>query len=235
MVKRVENAPGPAASTRADTLRCSLENDIISGKLVPGQRLDELRLATQYNVSRTPVREALRYLAASGLVEMRMRQGAVVVKLTVTEVIDAFQVMAELEGLCARLAARRISPEQSEALNKAHLSCVAMVEQNDHEGFYQANQTFHEIIYAASHNKVLKEHTYSLRMRVGPYRHYVTYQPGRMAASIEEHVAVMEAVLAGEVEKADTLMCAHVALLGEELTDFISFMRANDEDLRAKS
>jgi DNA-binding GntR family transcriptional regulator len=218
--------------TRSETLRSTLEDEIISGHLAPGQRLDEARLAERFKVSRTPVREALRHLASSGLVEMRMRQGAVVRKMTIAELIDSFQVMAELEGLCARLAARRISLPQRCALERAHRTCVETAGQRDPDGFYRANLAFHETIYAACQNKVLEDYTYSLRRAVGPYRRYVTYSPGRMAASNDEHEAVMRAVFAGREKEADDLMREHVGLLGEEIADLVSAMRESDGELR---
>lgn len=210
------------ARARSEQIRSVLEDEILQGKLTPGMRLDEQALAQRFNVSRTPVREAISHLASSGLVQIRHRQGAVVVALTIPQLIEIFEVMAELEGLCARLAARRSTEEDRRALQSAHESCLERAKAADPEGFYLENKGFHEIIYAASRNAFLEENTRTLRNRVGPYRRYITYQPGRMTDSIAEHEAVMNAILAHDGAKAQALMRGHVNLLGEHLADFIS-------------
>lgn len=215
---------GLRAHPRYEELRALLEEAIIKGELPPGTRLEEQELAARYKVSRTPVRETLRLLASSGLVEMRARQGAVVATLTIPKLSEMFQVMAELEGMCARLAARRASPERLAQMAESHRACVAAVKANEPEGFYDANRLFHEAIYAASSNQFLEEMTRSLRNRVSPYRRYVTYQPGRMVDSIPEHEQVLDAIRKGDGETADRLMRDHVNILGDRFADFISSM-----------
>ena len=158
--------------TRAEELVNELEEEILEGKLEPGTRLDEQILARRFKVSRTPVREALRHLTSSGLVEIRQHQGAIVKSFTIPELIEVFQVMSELEGLCARLSARRMVERERQSLKKAHRNCIKRVEKRDHEGFFKANNEFHELIYAGSRNNFLDGQTRSLRNRVNPYRHY---------------------------------------------------------------
>ena len=211
-----------AASTRSNDLRAHLEEAIIEGKLVPGQRLDENEIAQRFRVSRTPVREALRTLAASGLVEIRARQGAVVATTTIPALIEMFEVMAELEGLCVRLACRRITQQQMRALEAAHKACVESVGAEDPEGFNENNRLFHEIIYAAAHNRFLENQTKMVRNGVGAYRRYLSYQPGRMAGGIEEHEAMIKAIRAGDAEAGHRLMREHVSLLGDRFADLIS-------------
>jgi len=219
---------------RYEELRALLEEAIIKGELPPGTRLEEQELAERYRVSRTPIRETLRLLASSGLVEMRARQSAVVATLTIPKLIEMFQVMADLEGLCARLAARRTSPEGLKQMTESHRACVAAVEANDPEAFYEANRIFHEAIYAASSNQFLDEMTRSLRNRVAPYRRYVTYQPGRMVDSIAEHEQVLDAIRKGEGDTADRLMRDHVNILGDRVADFISSIPLEIEMQRIK-
>jgi DNA-binding GntR family transcriptional regulator len=211
-----------------EKLRSILEQAIIKGEYPPGTRLEEQELARRFNVSRTPVRETLRLLASSGLVEMRARQGAVVATLTIPKLIEMFQVMAELEGLCARLAARRVSPEKLAALDDSHAACARTVAENDPAGFLEANRIFHETLYSASSNQYLEEMTKALRNRVAPYRRYVTYYPGRMAASIPEHAAVLDAIRRGDGDAAHRAMREHVNLLGDGFADFISAIPAAD-------
>jgi DNA-binding GntR family transcriptional regulator len=208
--------------TRVETLLQCLEEEIIQGELPPGARLDEQLLAERFKVSRTPVREALRHLTSSGLVEIRRHQGAVVRSLTIPELIEMFQVVAELEGLCARLAARRMIKAERKALHVAHRACAGYVEKDDPERFFKANNEFHEIIYAGSHNNFLERETRELRNRVNPHRRYITYQPGRPAASVVEHEGVLAAIDEGDGEEAHRLMREHVNIIGEAAADFIA-------------
>src|SRR4029453_2541526 len=96
---------------RAEALRDEIEQDIVTGRLKPGERLDEQSLAARFAVSRTPIREALMQLASTGLVSLQPRRGAFVASLSFKDVIERFEVMAALEGMCGSLAARRITPE----------------------------------------------------------------------------------------------------------------------------
>src|SRR6476646_10247845 len=96
----------------ADRLRESIEEEIATGTLIPGSRLDEAELAKRFNVSRTPIREALNLLLGEGLVEMRPHRGAVVARVSAERLIEMFEVMAELEAMCVQLATRRMSDEE---------------------------------------------------------------------------------------------------------------------------
>lgn len=145
--------------TRADQLRRALEEDIFAGTLKPGDRLDEQSLAHRFQVSRTPVREALRQLSASGLVEVRPRQGAVVSVITLPRLVEMFEVMAELEAMCARLAARRMSDKERADLKRFVEECEEFEKKTDLEGYYAANKVFHDAIYDGSHNEVLADMT----------------------------------------------------------------------------
>ena len=213
-------------ATRADDLCRILEQQILEGELPPGFRLDEQNLAQRHNVSRTPVREALRQLASSGLVEMRSRQTPIVATLTIPTLIQMFQVMAELEGLCARLATRRITPEQLAALEASHVRLLNALEKSDPNTFYEINREFHELIYEAAESAFLADQTRMLRNRVAPYRRHVTFRPGRMSSTISEHRAVIDAIGRGDLEAAGRAMRDHVNLLGDNLVDFIASLPA---------
>lgn len=217
------------AHSFARDIRRTLEDEIMRGRLAPGQRVDEQRVAERFGVSRTPVREALHQLAASGLVQLRGRQGALVSQLSIPDVLDGFLVMGELEGLCARLAARRITAQQRETLESAHQACIDAVEAHDAERFYEANKGFHEGIYVAARNRMLFEQVRNLRLRLAPYRRLITFQPGRMEASIDEHAAVLAAIVNGDANHADALMQEHVSILGDSLNDFVSALRHADD------
>lgn len=208
--------------TLGESLRRRLEKSISTGELAPGVRLDEKELAARYQVSRTPVREAFRLLAASGMVELRGRQGAIVREIGVNQLLEMFQVMAELEGLCARLAARRITTDQRERLSSIHQRLIEVSEAGEPDLFYRVNLEFHELIYAASRNAFLAEQTRSLRNRVGAYRRQVTHLPQRIVSTIEEHERVMQAIFSHDAEAAHNAMRGHLTLLGDDLIDFIA-------------
>ncbi|MBI1776340.1 MAG: GntR family transcriptional regulator [Proteobacteria bacterium] len=211
-----------AGKTLADDLHRRLEREIVDGKLAPGARLDEQEIASRCGVSRTPVREAFRLLAASGLVELRGRQGVIVRSIGVNRLIEMFQVMAELEGLCARLAARRLTSEQRAKIEEIHRKLQESAETDDPDRFYDVNVAFHEAIYEASRNEYVAEQTRALRNRIGAYRRRVTYMPGRIADTICEHEEVMNAIFAHDCERAHQAMRDHLTLLGDDVSDFIA-------------
>ncbi len=208
--------------TLAERLRRELEAAIAAGRLEPGSRLDEQEIAARYGVSRTPVREAFRLLAASNLVELRGRQGAVVRSIGAHALIEMFQVMAELEGLCARLAARRASPEQLEKLQAIHQKLEQVATLRDVDLFYDVNQEFHEAVYEASANAFLADQTRKLRNQVAAYRRRVTRMPTRIADTLREHAEVIAAVQDHDAERAHRAMRDHVNLLGDNLVDFLA-------------
>ncbi len=205
-----------------------LEEDLLRGRVRPGQRLDERELSERYGVSRTPVREALQRLAASGLAVARGRQGLQVTQFSVGALLDALSVDAELEALASAQAARRITPGQRTALVSAHEACAAAIAVQDHDRFYDANIDFHHAIAAASHNLVLQDELRRLALRTAPYRRAITVQPGRMAASQPEHAAVMDAILRADAAGGARLMREHVAMLTDGIADLLHFIGASD-------
>jgi DNA-binding GntR family transcriptional regulator len=212
-----------------------LEVEILKGKRKPGDRLDERQLAEQFGVSRTPVREALQRLAASGLVVSRGRQGLQVAQLSIADLLDAFSVAAEMEALASAQAARRIRPDQGHRLEAAHQACSAAARTGNANGFYEANLEFHETISAASHNRILQDELRRLTVKISPYRRTITYQPGRMDSSIPEHEQVMTAIFRGEAAQAGQVMRSHVTLLGEGLSDLLHFLRVSgDQNMLAE-
>jgi DNA-binding GntR family transcriptional regulator len=223
---RAENGNDSLAAipgvTLAESLRQKLEGAIAAGHIEPGSRLDEQEIAQRFGVSRTPVREAFRLMAANNLVELRGRQGATVRAIKAQALIEMFQVMAELEGLCARLAARRVSQAWRVGIPEVHQRLVAAGETGDIDVFYDINQEFHEAIYEASRNAFLADQTRKLRNQVAAYRRRVTRMPNRIADTLREHEAIMQAILAHDPERAHATMRDHVNLLGDNLLDFLA-------------
>jgi DNA-binding GntR family transcriptional regulator len=201
--------------SQAHSVRAALEDDIVSGVARPGDRLDEQTLARRFGVSRTPVREALKHLEAQGLIQVRPRVGAVVASYTIPKLIEMFEVMAELEGLCARLAARRMSQREKEELERCHKACADAARGGDPDAYYRENLSFHEAIYD-------QEQTRRLRSLLSPYRRYQLHLGGRVNASYAEHDAIVQAIAAGDADAADRLMHRHVNVQGDTFSDFIT-------------
>lgn len=208
--------------SRSETLRDAIEELIAMGKYAPGQHLDETELAAQFGVSRTPIRETLIGLASRGLVVIRPRRGAVVAEFGPHQLVEMFEVMAELEASCSRLAARRMTAAEQAALAAAHAACAAARTSPDEDEYYYKNEAFHEAIYVGSHNQFLIDQTRALYRRLRPYRRLQLRVRDRIATSYSEHDAVVEAILAGAGEKAAQLTREHVMIQGQRFADLMA-------------
>src|SRR5215207_9935018 len=198
VVRRVDRAsPLPHKITRAEELRLQLADEIVRGALPPGAALDETDIARRFNVSRTPVREALRQLAASGLIDARAHRGAVVARPTLERLTGMFEAMAELEALCAGLAAERMP-----AADRARLEAV--------------HEELRVLSHAGSQNGYIAEMTLATRVRVQPFRRAQFRNLGRLAKSHAEHDRVVVAIMRGDKTGAAAAMRAHIELVRGE-------------------
>ncbi|MBX3658874.1 MAG: GntR family transcriptional regulator [Ramlibacter sp.] len=204
----------------SEQLREKIEELIATGELPPGSSLEEAALAERYGVSRTPVREALIQLATEGLIEMRPRRGAVVTSISPMRLIEMFEVMAELEAMCGRLAARRMTERERLDLSAAHAACeAALGERND---YFYCNERFHAAIYAGSHNGFLSEQALQMQRRLRPYRRLQLRVPNRMSASFSEHSEIVRAIVSGDAQAAAQAMRDHVMVQGERFGDLLA-------------
>jgi DNA-binding GntR family transcriptional regulator len=210
------------AEKRATYLRDAIEDEIVAGHLKPGDRLDEASLATRFNVSRTPIREALQQLAASGLIELRSHRGAVVSAPDPGRLIEMFFVMAALEALCGQLAARRLLPENEEEMKSTLEACQRAVEDGDTDAYYYENERFHRAIYMASGNRFLAEQAIAMHKRLAPFRRLQLRVRNRMRVSLQEHEAIFAAIRDGRSPEAAELLQAHVAVQGERFSDLLA-------------
>ncbi len=216
-----EASRGAIKQSTVERLRETIEQDIVTGVYTPGERLDESHLAARHKVSRTPIREALMQLSAMGLVRIVPHKGTFVNEVTVTELIGMFEVMGELEGMCARLAARRMTPEQIAALETAQAECRAACEEGTADAYYYANETFHRLLYESSGNSYLTKISNALHTRLKPYRRLQLRAPGRLSKSADEHDAVIAAVRARDPQKAEELIKRHIIVQGDTFSDFL--------------
>lgn len=215
--------------SRADMIAEKLEELICDGTYQDGDRLDEVRLAEKFGVSRTPLREALQRLARSGLVELVPRRGAFVRQPGPVELMEMFEVMAEFEAVCGRLAAKRISDKALADLNTANDNCQAAIEAHDPDSYYLENERFHKIIYRESGNAFLATETGNLHRRLQPFRRQQLRLRGRMAQSMEEHRAILDALEKGDSEAAAAALRGHVAIQGEKFYSLIASLKSAAE------
>lgn len=206
-------------------IRTALENAIVDGRYLPGSQLDPEALAREFDCSRTPIREALQQLEASGLVRVMPKRGTYVSEWTVEELAERFEVMAEIEATCGRLAAQRISSPELSRLLAAHADCQRCVEAGDTDGYYLSNSVFHHCIYRGTHNAFLEQEASRMHAMLQPYRRMQVKARGRMGKSFDEHGAIVEAIRAGDAERAAEFLRNHVIIQGGRFHDLIAMLR----------
>ena len=199
--------------TSAEDIRRQLAARIISGELAPGTPLDETGLAGEFAVSRTPIREALRLLAASGLIDQKPHARALVAKPDDATLAGMFEVMGYLEAICAGLSAIAMSAAERDALDALHIQMAAIVREGDHAAYADANEAFHSAIYDGAHNAYLSEVTRSTRQRLQPFRRAQFKALGRLSRSHAEHGVVVVAILQGDRTGAEAAMRQHIAIV----------------------
>lgn len=210
---------------RADQIAASLEQLVFSGEFRDGERLDELRLAEQFHVSRTPIREALQVLVASGLAEQVPRRGVFIRQPGPVELMEMFETMAEIEAVCGRLAAMRITDQDLEALAAANERCQKATDDTDPDRYYSENETFHQIIYRASANSFLEKQALQLQNRLKAYRRIQLRFRGRLEQSMSEHSEVLLALQEGDADRAATVLRSHVAIQGEKFHQLVASLK----------
>ena len=206
----------------SETLREAIEEMIATGTLHPGQHLDETELAKQFGVSRTPIRETLNQLASMGIVVIRPRRGAIVADLGPQQLVEMFEVMAELEAMCGRLAARRMTQDEHQALLDTHQACRDTRDAQDPDAYFYQNEAFHDIIYVGSHNLFLIEQTRSLHRRLRPYRRLQLRVRDRVSNSFKEHDEVVQAIIRGDGDATTVLLRNHIAIQGQRFADLMA-------------
>ncbi len=229
MIRRMET-PGASiaanAPRREETqlarLARSIAEAIVDGRLAPGERLDEAGLAARYGVSRTPVREALRNLAASGLVEHRPHRGAVVALPDPPRLRGMFELMTELEATAARFAALRMDPHERRALAALHEEAAAIMRGGDAAAYEAVNLRFHHAIFSGSHNPFLEETTQAMRVRIRPFSRGQFNLEGRLMLSHVEHGEIVTAIAQGDAASAEAAMRTHVGRIAEAAAGYLA-------------
>jgi DNA-binding GntR family transcriptional regulator len=202
-----------------------LEQEIMTAQLKPRERLDERALAARFGVSRAPVRDAIGRLASLGLVDVRPRSGSYVASLNVSEVIELLELMSGLEGLCAHHAAQRADATERGELERLADLCTKAASATTEE-YIDANNMFHEQIYMCARNRQLAGLARQARRRIDAYRHLALRVPGRLSEAAEEHIGILDAIVAGDGPSAQRLMVSHADIQKNDFAQYISIIEA---------
>lgn len=206
-------------------IRQVLENAIVDGRFAPGEKLDIEALTAEFSCSRTPIREALQALEASGLVKIESKRGTFVAALDVIQLTERFEVMAEIEALCAKLAAGRATQADIDRISTTNDACRKAANMGNSDAYYHENTAFHHAIYAASGNKFLEGEALRLQAMLQPYRRRQLQLRGRMQSSLKEHEAILAHIEAGDTSAAYDEMSAHVRIQGDRFHQLVASLR----------
>jgi DNA-binding GntR family transcriptional regulator len=192
---------------------------IICGDLQPGEQVIEADLCEALGVSRTPLREALKLLAAEGLVQLRLNRSAIVTPIRREEIDELFEAVAGIERIGAELAASRMTTRDLEKLSTLQQRMERHHDAGELREYFEFNQQIHGFIVACARNGALKSTHNSLMARVERARFFALSSQARWDESVEEHRAVVRALAAGDGDKAGRLLARHVQRTGQVVND----------------
>jgi DNA-binding GntR family transcriptional regulator len=184
-----------------------LRQRIFAAELEPGSWIDEMRLAEEYGISRTPMREALKVLAAEGLVTMKVRRGAYVTEVSEKDLRDVYHLLALLESDAARVVAQRASDAQIAQIQALHQDLEKAVDNRDR--FFEINEAFHMLMLEIADNRWRDQMVADLRKVMKLNRHSSLFKEGRIEQSLAEHRAIVQALADHQPEMAAERMSAH--------------------------
>ncbi|HWK14263.1 MAG TPA: GntR family transcriptional regulator [Rhizobiaceae bacterium] len=213
-------------------LRREIEHDILAGHFRPGDRLDEQSLADRFQVSRTPIREALQQLQFSGLVVNHPNRGAFVAQVSASEILEMCELRVEMESICGRFAANRGTSAAMVTLARALQACEAAADGGDVPAYLLANDQFHDAIYVMTGNKLLAEAAGSLYHRLKFFRHLKLVSENRIQRSLAEHRAIVAAITSRDAALAETLLKQHAVTRSERLVQYLASLSGDELERR---
>jgi DNA-binding GntR family transcriptional regulator len=199
-------------TTLSDRVYETLRRDILANRLPPGTPLQEETLAKSLEVSRGPIREAIRRLASEGLASVMPRRGAVVSSLSREEFLNAYQVREALEIMAIKIATPRLKAADLDELTQLHETMERAAAQADTSLFFDCNAAFHLLFVTRSSNRLLQEMYAALVDQMGRYRMRSMTLRGGMQRSCEEHRGILEAVVRADPEAAARLLSEHIQI-----------------------
>ncbi len=219
-------APKSAARRRdgslVEKIRLHLEDQIIAGRLKPRQRVVEEEIASEFSVSRSPVREALRGLERDGLVTLTPSKGACVAELTPEEVDDVYAIRARLGGLLFSLAARHVNVDALARLHEIVTEMERAAAEADIQRYFDLDLQFEEVIMAACPNRKLLGIWRNLGRPILRFRYFSLFPPGRLQSSLQYHRDLVEAVRRADAEAAERLVQRTIETAGRALHDHLA-------------
>jgi len=193
-----------------DTVVGHLRDLIVEAVLAPGVKLNERELCETLGISRTPLREALKVLAAEGLIELSPNRGASVSTMTETEIRETFEFMSGLEAMSGELACERISPAELEELKALHHTMLACKAQRDLPGYYARNQEIHDKINEAARNSALRQTYISVNRRLQALRFRSNFQIPKWDRAVHDHGEMLEALEARDGKRLSAILRQHL-------------------------
>jgi DNA-binding GntR family transcriptional regulator len=204
-----------------DELVERLRRRIVGGGLAPGEKISEKRLCATYDVSRTPLREALKVLAREGLVVLTPHRGAHVTLLTMADLEEVFPVIGALEALAGELACERATDGEMSRISLLHLKMATAYKIRDREKYFHLNQQIHEALAQAARNPMLDQMRSTLDGRVSRARYFANISTSRWDQAMKEHEAILAALKARDGMLLGRLLKAHLAHKLETLREVI--------------
>lgn len=209
-------------ATRAEIVCRQLEDEIVSGALAPGTRLEEKALAARFRMSRTPVREALQQLVSKSLAIRQPYRGVVVAEVSRERLDGLFEAMAEVEAMCGRIAAQRMTTWERAELTRINERLADVSRDRGRAGYEALNEQFHELIYHGTHNETLANMALSLRLELSPYRRFQFRNAERIARSHSEHQAIVDAIILRDPSAAEMQLRKHLLSAAEASLSAVS-------------
>ncbi|HEY4083097.1 MAG TPA: GntR family transcriptional regulator [Burkholderiaceae bacterium] len=208
-----------------DQVAARLRTMLVEGRIPPGAKLNERELSEQLKVSRTPLREAIKLLAAEGLVDLLPNRGAVAVKLTEADVMNTFEVLAGLEGMSGELAAQRITDAELSEIRATHYEMMACFTRQDLSGYYRLNATIHTAINNAAKNPVLASTYRGINARVQSLRFRTNQNEAKWKRAMKEHEVMLEALAAHDGSAMRQVLVEH---LNNKRNTVLDLLRAGE-------
>lgn len=206
----VKQLPKLARQGLHDTVVEHLRSFIIEGTLGAGTKLNERELCETLGISRTPLREALKVLAAEGLIEISPNRGASVARMSELEIREAFELMSGLEAFAGELACERITADELDQIKALHYAMIVCKNQNDLPGYYQRNRAIHDLINLAARNSALRQTYMALNWRIQALRFRSNLQTPKWDRAVHDHEEMIQALEARDGKRLSAILRQHL-------------------------
>ena len=216
-VRQPETGNDTPRTLHSTSIAQKLEAEIVAGHYAAGEKLDEQSLTRRFGVSRTPIREALHELVARSLAERKPYKGVIVADVSRERVEQMFEAMAEIEALCGRFAAERMTMGERVALEQLHGAMAELAREGRQDAYDASNSEFHQLIFGATQNLDLTALANTLRLKLAPFRKFQLQSTPRMERSHAEHEEIVQALLDRDPKRAEKALRRHLMSAAREV------------------